>query len=179
MELTIKDEFEYNRLMSDGWKFAQEVVGIGRGRHPKHALTHYGLFASKNAVPTEDELYQARTLLHATCADIVREARDFYATDRKQFSAIVKRARHFVAAEVLNLKKEPWMTEQTPSEAKECPYCGTVNAFLAIKCASCHEIIDVERYRALKDREDEIMTAPREEQPPRRGPGRPPKIREE
>lgn len=159
-ELTIKDEFEYNRLMTDGWKFAQEVVGIGRGRDPKRALTHYGLFASKNAVPTAEELYQARTLLQATCSDIVREARDLYATDRKAFSAVVKRNRHFVAAEVLNLTDEPWMVEQTPSQRVKCQYCGSMNDEIAVKCSKCSEIIDIARYRALKDREEEALTVP-------------------
>src|SRR5271154_4053991 len=51
-ELTIKDEYEYNRLMSDGWKFAQEVVGIGRGRNQSQSLTHYGVFASKTNPPS-------------------------------------------------------------------------------------------------------------------------------
>jgi hypothetical protein len=176
-ELTIKDEYEYNRLMSDGWKFAQECVGIGRNRNPKRALTHYGLFASKNAVPTKEELFQAKTMLHATCSDIIREARDLYSMDRKAFSVVVKRNRHFAAAEVLNLNDEPWMVEQTPSQRIKCQYCGSMNDEIAVKCQKCSEVINVERYRMLKDREEEIMTAPREE--PRRGPGRPPKPREE
>src|SRR5580658_834806 len=170
-ELTIKDEFEYNRLMSDGWKFAQEIVGIGRGRNPSRALTHYGLFASKNAVPTQEEIADAKAKLHATCSTIVREARDLYAMDRKAFSVVVKRNRHFAAAEVLNLNDEPWMTEQSPSQRVKCPYCGTMNDEIAVKCAKCSEIINVERYRMLKSRETEIMEAPAEE--PRRGPGRP------
>jgi hypothetical protein len=170
-ELTIKDEFEYNRLMTDGWKFAQEVVGIGRGRNPKQALTHYGLFASKNAVPTKEEIFEAKALLHATCAEIVREARDLYAMDRKAFSVVVKRNRHFVAAAVLNLNDEPWMTEQSPSQRVKCQYCGSMNDEIAVKCQKCSEIINVERYRELKARENEIMSAPAEE--PKRGPGRP------
>lgn len=174
-ELTIKDEFEYNRLMTDGWKFAEFMLGLGRGSNTNQALTHYGLFASKNAVPTEEELSTARLRLHKTCGDIVQEARDEFAQDRKRFNVIVKPVRHHVAAKVLNLKKEPWMTETTPSEAKECPYCGSVNEDVAIKCRSCHEIINVERYRALKDREAEVLGT----EPPKRGPGRPAKVQPE
>jgi hypothetical protein len=177
-ELTIKDEYEYNRLMSDGWKFAQEVVGIGRGRDPKRALTHYGLFASKNEVPTKQEIFQAKTLLHATCSDIVREARDVYATDRKAFSVIVKRNRHFAAAEVLNLSDEVWMIDQSPSERIKCPVCKAMNEDGVMKCAKCSEIIDPVAYRAYQERVQEIMTAPPAEEP-RRGPGRPPKPRDE
>ena len=170
-ELTIKDEFEYNRLMSDGWKFAQEICGIGRNRNPKLALTNYGLFPSKNTVPTKEELAQAKMMLHATCSEIVTEARNLFAQDRKAFSAVVKPARHFAAAAVLNLEDEPWMTTQTPSQRVKCQYCGSMNDDIAVKCAKCAEIINVERYRILRDREEEILSG----EEPRRRPGRPPR----
>lgn len=156
-ELTIKDEFEYNRLMSDGWKFAQEVVGIGRGRDPRRALTKYGLFASKNPIPSKEEIFAAKKELHATCSEIVAEARNLYAQDRKAFSVVVKPNRHFVAAEVLNLNDEAWMVDSTPSQRTKCPYCAFMNDETAVRCQKCSEIFNVERYRALKDREEEIM----------------------
>ncbi len=170
-ELIIKDESRYDRLDTDGWKFALEVVGDGRGRDPQQSYRHYGLFASKNEIPTADEIFQAKTMLHARCSEIVREARDLYAMDRKQFSVVVKRERHFVAAEVLNLNDEPWMVEQTPSVRKKCAFCGTMNEDFAVKCAKCSEIIDPVRYKALKDQQDEILE-------PKRGPGRPRKVEE-
>lgn len=160
-ELTIKDEFEYNRLMDDGWRFACEVVGDGRGRDPNNAERHYGLFCSENKVPTKTELAEARTLLHARCSEIVREARDLYAMDRKLFSQIVRRERHFVAAEVLNLGDEVWMIEQTPAERTKCPVCMAMNEAGSLKCGKCGEIIDAVAYRAFKDRQDEILTKPK------------------
>jgi hypothetical protein len=169
-ELTIKDEYEYNRLMSDGWKFALELVGIGRGRDPKRALTHYGLFASKNVVPTKAELFQAKTLLHATCSDIVREARDVYATDRKAFSVIVKRNRHFAAAEVLNLTDEPWMVEQSPSQRVKCRYCMTMNDDQAIICSKCMKPIDMAKFKALEQQDAEYLAAEETELPRRTRP---------
>ncbi len=133
-------------------------------------MSRYGLFASKFDEPTGQEIFQAKTMLHATCSEIVREARDFYATDRKAFSVIVKRNRHFVAAEVLNLNDEPWMIEQSPSQRVKCQYCGSMNDEIAVKCSKCAEIINVERYRELKAREDEILSG---EEPRRKSPGRP------
>lgn len=156
-ELTIKDEFEYNRLMSDGWNFCCEIVGDGRGRDQSQSLRHWGVFPSKNAEPTKDELYQAKKMLEARCAEIVREARDLYATDRKLFSQIVQRQRHFIAAEVLNLTDEPWMVEQSPSTRVKCRYCGTMNDGEAVKCAKCLEVIDLERYRRLKEQDEAII----------------------
>lgn len=156
-ELTIKDEFEYNRLMSDGWNFCCEIVGDGRGRDQSQSLRHWGVFPSKNAEPTKDELYQAKKMLEARCAEIVREARDLYATDRKLFSQIVQRQRHFIAAEVLNLTDEPWMVEQSPTTRVKCLFCGSMNDGEAVKCAKCNEIIDAERYAQLKDRQQAIV----------------------
>lgn len=172
-ELTIKDEFEYNRLMSDGWKFAQEICGIGRNRPPKLALTNYGLFPSKNAVPTAEEKYEAMVLLHATCQEIVTEARNHFAMDRKQFTVVVRPARHFVAAGVLNLEDEPWMLSQTPSQRVKCKYCGSMNDEIAVLCQKCNHIINAERFRELKEEEEAILGPQDDTDPPKRGPGRP------
>lgn len=171
-ELTIKDEARYDELMSDGWKFAQACLGLGRGQNQNQAMTHYGLFPSKHDIPTPQEIFEAKTLLHATCSKIVAEARDLFAIDRKAFATVVKRNRHFAAAEVLNLTDEVWMTEQTPSQRVKCGYCGSMNDEIAVKCAKCSEIINPERYRELKARETEALGEPR------RGPGRPRKEHE-
>jgi hypothetical protein len=163
-ELVIKDEFEYHRLMDDGWKFACEVVGDGRGRSPSESYRRYGLFPSKNASPTKEEISTAKLELHATCSEIVREARDLYAMDRKAFSVIVKRERHFMAAEVLNLRNETWMTDQTPSQHIQCQFCGTMNDEIAVKCSKCNEIINAARYRELKDEQEAILTEPKKKE---------------
>jgi ribosomal protein L37AE/L43A len=161
-ELTIKDEYEYNRLMDDGWRFACEVVGDGRGRDPEQSYRHYGLFCSENAVPTKAETSEAREKwLFPKCAEIVREARDLYAMDRKLFSQIVKRERHFTAAEVLNLNDEVWMIEQTPSNRTKCPVCQKMNEEGTMKCGHCGEIIDAVAYRRFKDNQEQILTEPK------------------
>lgn len=170
-ELTIKDEYEYNRLMDDGWRFAQEVVGDGRGRDPQQSHRHYGLFPSEHEKPTRAEIDGARKMLHTRCSEIVREARDLYAMDRKTFTQVVKRERHFMAAEVLGLNDEVWMIEQTPVNRIKCPFCGAASEAGSVKCHKCNEIIDVIQYKAIKDAQEEILTAPRQEpkQRPQRG----------
>lgn len=160
-ELTIKDEYEYNRLMDDGWRFACEVVGDGRGRDPEQSHRHYGLFPSENEIPKKSEIEAAKKMLHAKCADIVREARDLYAMDRKSFQLIVRRERHFMAAEVLGLNDEVWMIEQTPVNRIKCPFCGTASEEGSIKCGKCGEIMDAVAYRAIKDRQEAILTDPK------------------
>ncbi len=160
-ELTIKDEYEYTRLMDDGWRFATEVVGDGRGRDPEQSHRHYGLFPSEHEKPTRQELSDAKKMLHAKCAEIVREARDLYAMDRKTFSQVVKRERHFMAAEVLGLNDEVWMVEQTPANRVKCPFCAAANDEMAVKCIKCNEIINVASYREIKEAQEALMNAPR------------------
>lgn len=156
-ELTIKDEYEYNRLMDDGWRFACEVVGDGRGRDPMQSYRHYGLFPSDSAKPSKAELAEAKRMLHARCSEIVREARDTYAMDRKAFQQIVSRVRHFMAAEVLGLTDEVWMIEQSPVNRTKCLFCGSANDELAVKCAKCNEIIDLEKYKQIKAHQEAFL----------------------
>ncbi len=156
-ELTIKDEYEYHRLMDEGERFAKEVVGDGRGRDPEQSLRHYGLFNSEHEKPLKSELEAAKKMLHAKCAEIIREARDLYAMDRALFQKVVKRERHFAAAQVMGLDDEVWMVEQTPANRQKCPFCGGANDENAVKCIKCNEIIDAAQYQRIKDAQAIIM----------------------
>lgn len=159
-EYVPKDEFEYNPLMTDGWHIACEIVGDGRGRAPAQSLRHYGLFPSKTEIPSQADITAARKMLHTRCEDIVREARDLHAMDRKLFAQIVNRNRHWKAAEVLNLDSEPWMTEQVATKRLSCVFCGAKNDDMAVKCSNCHEIINVSRYRELKAEQEAVLAGP-------------------
>jgi hypothetical protein len=171
-EEIIADESRMRNLYSDGKKFAEELVGEGRGRNRAQSLKHYGLFSSENEIPAKEELFEAKTMLHAKCAEIVAEARNLFAQDRKQFSVIVKPARHWVAAKVLNLTDETWMLDQKPSSRNKCRYCATMNDEEAVICAKCSKPINLAKYKAMLE-EDEIAMAE-----PKRGPGRPRKVEE-
>lgn len=171
-EEVIADEARMRNIYSDGKKFADELVGDGRGRNRTQSLRHYGLFSSENAVPSSEEIYQAKTMLHAKCAEIVAEARNLFAQDRKQFSAVVKPERHFAAAKVLNLTDEVWMLEQKPSSRNKCRYCATMNDEEAVICAKCSKPIDIAKYKAMLAEDEAALAAPK------RGPGRPRKEEE-
>lgn len=160
-EFVPKDEFEFNRLMGDGEHIAKEICGDGRGRDPKQSHRHLGVFFSDGPIPSKAEIKAARTMLHARCADIVREARDLYVMDRKTFSQVVSRERHFAAAEVLNLNDEVWMIEQTPAQRTKCPVCQKMNEEGTMKCGHCGEIIDAVAYRKFKDEQEAILTEPK------------------
>jgi len=166
-ELIIKDEMEFTATIDDGWEhFALEIVGDGRGQNPEHSLRNFGIFPSKSEIPLEGEIAEAKKRLHTKCAHYVREARDLYQTDRKRFSQVVRPEVHYKAADVLNLTDESWRTESSPAVKNKCMFCGTMNDEIAVKCHKCNEIIDIERYRALKAAQEDHSEA-------KRGPGRP------
>src|SRR3984885_11133487 len=85
-EYVIKSEDEMASITEDGWNFAQQMIGIGRGRVPAHSLARFGIFCSRNAVPTKEELAEAHKGLEEECRKIVKSAGDMYSTDRKLFS---------------------------------------------------------------------------------------------
>jgi hypothetical protein len=174
-ELVVKNEKEMDRLMDDGWKFAQEIVGdTSRGRVPTDSLRHFGVFPGANAEPTPQDLYEAKKMLEARCTEIVREIRNIYATNRETFSKVMRPEVHIKAAQVLNLNDEPWLLNQTPEARAKCEFCGAMNDAVAVKCQNCSEIINPEKYKELKAKQAEILAAE-----PKRGPGRPPMSREQ
>ena len=156
-ELVPKDEYEFHRLMGEGEHIAKEICGDGRGRDPKQSNRHRGVFYSEGKIPSKAEVAAAKKMLHAYCAEIVSEARDNFAMDRKTFSQIVSRERHFAAAEVLGLDEEDWMTKTTPVNKQKCPFCMATNDDSAVKCVNCHEIIDAVQYQRIKDAQASIM----------------------
>lgn len=139
-ELIIKSEAEYDRLMQDGKDFAEQILGLGRGCNPAYALTHAGCFLAEGDEPTKAELHQANLELRGTCSQIVSEIRSVYATDRKLFQQMVRPALHYRAAEILNLKNEVWMLDNSPSAQVKCKGCGAMAEGDVAMCPNGHII---------------------------------------
>lgn len=139
-ELIIKSEAEYDRLMQDGKDFAEQILGLGRGCNPAYALTHAGCFLAKGQEPTKEELANANLELRGTCSQIVSEIRSTYATDRKLFQQVVRPALHYRAAEILNLKNEVWMLDNSPSAQVKCKGCGAMAEGDVAMCPNGHII---------------------------------------
>jgi len=160
-EYVIKSEDEMSSLTEDGWNFALQMIGVGRGRIPAHSLTRFGIFASKNSVPTKEELADAHRQLEEECRKIVKYAGDLYSTDRKGFSRIVRPEVHFVAAKVLgrdNPQDSPWMLDANPVGRIKCKMCGRVVEEGIATCEAGH-IINEELYLELLAAEEQLKAA--------------------
>jgi hypothetical protein len=55
-------------------------------------------------------------------------------------------------------REREWLEELRDSDIKKCPYCSKSIAKVAVKC-SCGEIVDLEGYARLKQREKEVLEA--------------------
>lgn len=53
------------------------------------------------------------------------------------------------ASKVLNLER-PWNKEIKPEDFRKCPFCASFVEPEAVICVSCHNIVDAEKYNALK-----------------------------
>lgn len=54
------------------------------------------------------------------------------------------------AAEMLNIKGEPWQTVRTSQSSKPCPYCAEINSAEVAICRNCRQVLDKERFDQLQ-----------------------------
>jgi len=177
-EFVIKSEDEMSSLLDNGWDedgklgFANRMLGVNKPRH--RSLTRFGIFASLNEVPTQEELRNAHLALEEECRQIVKWAGDIYATDRKLFSRAVRPEVHFVAAKILgrdNPLDSPWMLDANPIGKIKCKMCGR-NVDPDVATCEAGHVVNMELYLELQAA-DEQLKAAIAAGPEKRGPGRP------
>lgn len=160
-EMVIKSENEMSSLTEDGWNFANEMLGLGRGSNSEFALTNKGIFASRNAVPTKEELAEAHKLLEKECQKIVKWAADTYTIDRLTFSRAVRPNVHFVAAKVLgrdNPQDSPWMMDAAPVGRIKCKMCGRMCDPDVATCEAGH-VVNRSLYDELMAADEQLQQA--------------------
>ena len=64
-ELYMKNEAEMGRFEEDGFQFANEFLGDGRGQNSAYSLRHKGCFVAAGSTPTDEELLLAHQELDA------------------------------------------------------------------------------------------------------------------
>jgi hypothetical protein len=158
-EHVIKSEDEMSSLTDDGWNFALSMLQVNKGKY--RTLLRFGIFASRNAVPSDDELDAARQALHEECQQIVKWAGDIYATDRKLFARAVRPEVHFVAAKILgrdNPQDSPWMLDANPVGRVKCKMCGRMCDSDVATCEAGH-VVNMELYLELQAADEQLKAA--------------------
>ncbi len=161
-ELVIVNEKEYKRLQDEGTWIANEILGKGRGRDRKGSLDHFGVFIAAGDEPTE--LEDARAQLHVKCQEYIAEMRQHWDIDRKTAHEVYRPAIHGMAAKVLGLNGEEWMTAKTPQKAAQsttvkCKGCRTEVEEDAPLCFKCGGVVNAEKYLEYKAEQETILQA--------------------
>jgi hypothetical protein len=165
-ELYMKNEAEMGRFEEDGWQFANEFLGEGRGQNSAYSLRHMGCFVAAGEKPTDDELIAANEELDAKCRQLVEEAREFFASGDAVLRRAITPEWHFKAAEHLKLNDEDWMVARNPKGRQKCKLCGTTSDGEVLKCPTpnCGYIFDIAAYNKIMDEQKEAMRAAKKEE---------------
>ena len=160
-ENVIKNEAEMERQTEDGYKFANELLGMGRGQNQIFSLVHRGCLVIKGEKPTKAELAQANEALRGECMRLVQEARDLDRDPNPMARQAIVKGVHDEAAMILGLTDEPWMVAREPEARKGCPVCGTKAGESVLKCPACPYIYDPVAYGDIMARQDAQIEAAR------------------
>lgn len=129
-----------------GEDIVKAVLGIGAGQNASMDIRKWGVFASKNAKPTKEELAEARKQLIPTLQKAIREADEWSASADPVLRQSIDQ-HHYDAANFLGVKRA-WMSV---SEATgSCVFCGSPQKEGVPRCGSCGEITDQALYDSLK-----------------------------
>ena len=123
------------------------VAAVLNGGGPTDEIVSWGVFASHNEEPTKAELNAAKANLIPRLNRLLRQADQLFASADPMERKSVDDDKFYRAARFLNVKK-PWMSEA--QEMTVCPFCSSPVRPEAPKCGSCHEIINMNAYEALK-----------------------------
>jgi len=140
------DGAEYRSRAVPGSDIVAAILGENR---PLENLIRLGIFASQNETPTKQELSEAKRNLIPYLEKLLTQADKFYASPRPEERESVYDDKYFRAARFLKAKK-PWLSEA--AEMTVCPFCSSPVRPEAPKCGSCHEIINMVAYEALKQK---------------------------
>lgn len=156
-ENVIKNEAEMERQTEDGYQFAQEFLGLGRGQNAAFSLIHKGCLMLKGVSPSKKELEQANEALRTECMRLVQEARDLDRDPHPMARQAIVKGVHDEAAHILGLTDETWLVARNPESRKACPICTTMVAESALKCPACPFIFDPVKYGEIMAEQDELV----------------------
>lgn len=121
-----------------------DIIGSNQS-HPRNDLRNYGVFVAAGEKPTKEEIAEAKVRLAAQLADDLRDGDNLWGGDAKQRAQISNIHRR--AARYLGVKRE-W--DSAIVAQSNCPFCASSINPGALKCTSCGEILDQERFDAAK-----------------------------
>jgi len=148
-----KDKREpMKRLSSEGRKMAIDILGEGRNQDKRFSRRKVGVLIAAGDTPTTAELEAAKGELRTYCAAQIGIMDQLWDRDRKLAYDVFRPETFGACARVLGLtgKDKAWLAQGAASDNIECPVCRTSIRPDAMKCFNCHEVVNVEAYKAHK-----------------------------
>jgi hypothetical protein len=160
-EFVIKSEDEMTSLTEDGWNFAQSMLQANKGKY--RTLLRFGIFASRNEVPTREELRNAHLALEEECRENVKWAGDMHVIDRSLFARVMRVAgdKFRDSACILgrdNPQDSPWMLDAEPAGRTKCKMCGRLCDPDVATCEAGH-VVNMELYLELQAADEQLKAA--------------------
>ncbi len=133
----------------EGSDLAQQIIGVGPHVAPNSSFLPFGVFISRNKVPTKQELAQANEQLNRKFVELVRLAGEAHAKGPNAVAEVINPDWHFVAARALRktVAECPWLANSAvPAERSNCLGCGAVYEVGVLKCRECGFILNKPGY---------------------------------
>lgn len=164
---------EPKRLREDGRKMAIEIIGEGRNQDKRNSRRKWGVFVAAGEKPTQKELDDARAELFVLASENVAFMDSVHGRDPRLAYDILRASTNFYKfADVLKLtgKEKGWLSQSEPARKVKCEACHVMVEPDAPLCYNCKSPVNLEAYARYRAKLKGI-----EEEPVKRGPGRPPK----
>lgn len=127
----------------DGYTVALDIIGIGNNRGTANSLLPWGVFVSRTAKPSKEDLERANNLLDEKAARLVQEADDFYNAGPAEYKNITGDHRW-----ALNRTHQMRQWAQPLVKMDVCEGCGEpIKPTIAVH--SCGAVIDWDKAIAL------------------------------
>jgi hypothetical protein len=142
---TDKEEYRSRAIVGDD--VVKSILGIGAGQRAEEDIRRFGIFASKNEVPSKQELATAKAVLVKELQAEIREADQLSASADAKMRESAQNEKFYRAARYLNIKKT-WLSES--AEMTLCPFCSVAVGPTASICHGCNQVINQAQFEATK-----------------------------
>jgi hypothetical protein len=156
----IEDQVQYEKRLSTqpsipttiyAWEIAADfILHTSMNGHNMNAEGGPGVWQCAGDTPTQEEIAANMARLLKYCEREVQDGDDLHSRRMAGEARVPRQSqRQRDCAEYLLLKRE-WLSNQDVAALKHCQFCTTTIASGAVKCPNCNEIVDRERYEAMK-----------------------------
>lgn len=111
---------------------------------------HPGIWICEGDEPTAEEIAESMAKHAAYCNLVVQEADEWHMRRMAGEPRVPKHTQRMKDAARWLLLDRPWLSEMTPNALKQCQFCTATIPSATVKCPTCGEVVDKDRYAEMK-----------------------------